>query len=138
MQSPKFSIIIPIYNVEKFVVRAIESCINQSYDNIEIICVDDKSTDNSVSIVNDFMAKDKRIKLICNENNLGTFATRSNGVLSANGDYLLFLDADDFLHNDTCLKCYEVLHNNDINCGGGLTLFNLISLDNGAKMENLE
>lgn len=122
---PQFSIIIPIYNVERFIARAIESAINQSYDNIEIICVDDKSTDNSVSIVKEFMANDERIKLICNERNLGTFATRNKGVLNASGEYLLFLDADDYLHKDTCLKCYEILQDDakNINGGGGkLTL----------------
>lgn len=109
MQSPKFSIIVPMYNVEKFIVRALESAINQSFKDIEIICVDDCGQDKSIEIAKEFAKKDERIKIVQNERNLGTFATRNNGALSAKGEYLLFLDSDDFLHKDTCLKCYELL-----------------------------
>ena len=109
MQKPKFSIIVPVYNVEKFIARAIESAINQSYKDIEIICVDDKSTDESARIIKEFMAKDKRIKLICNDANLGTFATRNKGALSASGEYLLFLDADDMLVLNACERLAKEL-----------------------------
>ena len=129
MHETEFSIIIPVYNAKKFVARAIQSAINQNYKGIEIICIDDKSTDESVRIVKEFMAKDKRIKLICNDRNLGTFATRNKGALSANGEYLLFLDADDYLHKDTCLKCHKILKTSKPNAirywGGGI--MNLIS-----------
>ncbi|MGX2972327.1 glycosyltransferase family 2 protein [Helicobacter sp. T3_23-1059] len=111
LQNPKFSIIIPMYNVEKFIARAIESAINQSYENIEIICVDDCGGDRSVEIAKDFALSDKRVKTLQNPQNLGTFATRNNGALSAKGEYLLFLDSDDYLHPDTCQKCYEMLEN---------------------------
>ncbi|MGX3043792.1 glycosyltransferase family 2 protein [Helicobacter sp. T3_23-1056] len=110
-QTPKFSIIIPMYNVEKFVARAIESAINQSYENIEIICVDDCGGDRSVEIAKEFTLSDKRVKTLQNPQNLGTFATRNNGAINARGEYLLFLDGDDYLHPDTCQKCYEVLEN---------------------------
>lgn len=109
MQSPKFSIIVPMYNVEKFIARALESAINQSFKDIEIICVDDCGQDKSIEIAKEFAKKDERIKIVQNERNLGTFATRNNGALSAKGEYLLFLDSDDFLHKDTFLKCYELL-----------------------------
>lgn len=109
MQSPKFSIIVPMYNVEKFIARALESAINQSFKDIEIICVDDCGQDESIEIAKEFAKKDERIKIVQNERNLGTFAARNNGALSAKGEYLLFLDSDDFLHKDTCLKCYELL-----------------------------
>lgn len=111
MQTPKFSIIIPMYNVEKFIALAIESVINQSYENIEIICVDDCGGDRSVEIAKEFALKDERVKILQNQSNLGTFATRNNGALNANGEYLLFLDGDDYFHKDTCQKCYEVLEN---------------------------
>lgn len=116
MQSPKFSIIVPMYNVEKFIARALESAINQSFKDIEIICVDDCGQDKSIEIAKEFAKKDKRIKIVQNERNLGTFATRNNGALSAKGEYLLFLDSDDFLHSVSlsglskktkgCLKSY--------------------------------
>ena len=111
MQNHKFSIIIPMYNVEQFIARAIESVANQSYENIEIICVDDDSHDKSAKIAQKFALQDSRVQILQNKSNLGTFATRNNGALSAKGEYLLFLDADDYLHPDTCQKCYEILEN---------------------------
>ena len=111
LQNPKFSIIIPMYNVEKFVARAMKSALNQSYENIEIICVDDCGGDKSVEIAKEFALSDKRVKILQNPQNLGTFATRNNGAINAKGEYLLFLDGDDYLHPDTCQKCYEVLEN---------------------------
>lgn len=108
---PQFSIIIPMYNVEKFVARAIQSAVNQSYENIEIICVDDCGADKSVEIAKEFAMQNKRIKIIQNGENLGTFAARNNGAISASGEYLFFLDGDDYLHADTCLKCYKNLQN---------------------------
>lgn len=129
----KFSIIIPMYNVEKFVAKAIESCINQSYENIEIICVDDCGVDKSIDVAKEFATKDKRVKIVQNKENLGTFATRNNGAISANGEYLFFLDADDYLHSDTCLKCYEILQDSAKNTNGGgqidFIMFNLFRQD---------
>ena len=113
MQNPKFSIIVPIYNAQEFIANALQSAINQSFKDIEIICVDDKSSDESVRVIKEFMAKDNRIRLVCNEQNLGTFATRNKGALSARGEYLLFLDADDSFDLRACemlnesLKGYE-------------------------------
>lgn len=120
MQTIKFSIIIPFYNVAKFLSRSIKSAINQSYENIEIILVDDASTDNSVDIAKAFASQEKRIKILQNSQNLGPFDSRKNGALNASGDFLLFLDADDYLHKDTCLQCCEVLEN--ANGGGGKLL----------------
>lgn len=118
-----------MYNVEKFIARAIKSAINQSYENIEIICVDDYSSDKSAEIAKEFALQDSRIKVLQNPQNLGTYATRNNGALSASGEYLLFLDSDDFLHNDTCQKCYEILENDRQNGGNGFDfiMFNFLS-----------
>ncbi len=109
MKNPKFSIIIPVYKVEKFVALAVESAINQSFEDIEIICVDDCGGDKSMDIVREFAARDERIKIVQNPQNLGTYATRNNGALAASGEYLFFLDSDDFLHKNACLKCFELL-----------------------------
>ena len=111
LQSPKFSIIIPMYNVEKFIARAIESAINQSYENIEIICVDDCGGDGSVEIAKEFATKDSRVKIVQNKENLKLYLARVNGVKHAIGEYILNLDGDDYLHPDTCQKCYKILEN---------------------------
>lgn len=112
MQSPKFSIIVPMYNVENFIARALESAINQSFKDIEIICVDDCGQDKSIEIAKEFAKKDERIKIVQNEENLKLYLARANGVKHAQGEYILNLDSDDFLHKDTCLKCYEILEQN--------------------------
>lgn len=107
MYKPKFSIIIAVYNAQNFLKYALLSCVKQSFKDIEILVVDDKSTDESVKIVKEFMAEDERIKLFLNERNLGTFATRNKGALRANGEYLLFLDADDSFVLEACKKIDE-------------------------------
>lgn len=137
MQNPKFSIVIPVYNAKDFIAEAIDSAINQSYGNIEIICVDDKSIDNSASIIKEFMAKDERIKLICNERNLGTFATRNKGALNASGEYLLFLDADDMLNANACERLGKELQlYNDIRQKIDILAFNhIVEKENGQKAQ---
>ena len=105
----RFSIIISIFNTQKFVAKAIESAINQSYKNIEIICVDDCSEDKSADIAKEFAIKDSRIKILQNPQNLGAFATRNIGALSAKSEYLLFLDADDSLELNACEKIHNAI-----------------------------
>lgn len=103
---PKFSIILPAFNVQNYIARALESCINQSFRDIEIIIVDDCGQDKSMEIAKEFANRDLRIKIIHNEKNQGTFASRNNGALHASGEYLLFLDSDDYLDLSAC----EILH----------------------------
>lgn len=133
MQSPKFSIIVPMYNVEKFIARALESAINQSFKDIEIICVDDCGQDKSIEIAKEFAKKDERIKIVQNEENLKLYLARANGVKHAQGEYILNLDSDDFLHKDTCLKCYELLktHKNQhsLACGEAQSAHEKYELD---------
>lgn len=86
------SVIIPLYNKEHFIKDTIDSVLSQSYDNFELIIVNDGSTDNSVNIIAEF--DDPRINLI-NQNNLGVSAARNHGLKIAKGDYITFLDADD-------------------------------------------
>jgi len=97
MNDPLVSIIIPVYNVENFVTYTLESVCAQTYKNIEIICVDDGSKDNSLSILNFYSEKDNRIKVIYQENS-GVSAARNNGIKKSNGQYICFLDSDDFMH----------------------------------------
>ena len=94
------SVIIPIYNVEKFLPRCLDSVINQSFKNIEIICVNDGSTDKSGKILAKFAEKDARFRVITQDNQ-GLSASRNNGMEVASGTYIFFLDADDYLHPQT-------------------------------------
>ena len=96
----KFSIIIPIYNTEKYVRAALLSVLHQTYTDYELICVDDGSTDNSAQILSTFADK-KELKIIKHECNKGLFCARKTGVQNATGDYILFLDSDDWLEQDT-------------------------------------
>lgn len=92
---PLVSIITPMYNSEKFILKTIESVINQTYSNWELLLIDDGSTDNTIQIVEVFKQKYSNIKLIQNLTNLGAAQSRNKGILEAKGDYIAFLDADD-------------------------------------------
>lgn len=98
----KVSIIIPVYNVEKYLIRCLESVVNQTYLNLEIICVDDGSTDSSGIICEDFKKKDNRIYVI-HKLNGGLSSARNEGLKVATGDAIFFLDSDDYI-SDGCIK----------------------------------
>lgn len=100
MERIKVSIIIPIFNAEKFLNKSIRSVINQTYNNIEIILVNDGSTDNSKKICEEFLKEDKRIKLVNCENNGVSFA-RNLGLERSTGEYVFFLDSDDWIDQNT-------------------------------------
>ena len=105
---PKISIISPVYNNEKFILRFLRSIQNQLFENIEIIFVDDFSKDNTIKIIEDCQKKDKRITLIKQKKNKGTLKSRNIGALKAKGEYLIFPDSDDILSNDILKKCYNI------------------------------
>ncbi len=105
----KISIIIPVYNIENCVARCIESVIGQTYKNLEIILVDDGSTDRSGDICDYYT--DSRIKVIHKENN-GLSSARNSGLDIATGDYIMFLDGDDYINENMCRVLYESLKNN--------------------------
>ncbi len=96
-KKPKFSIIIPVLNKRIYLLTVMRSIQNQKFENIEIIFVDDHSTDGSVELIQKFKLKDKRIVLIQHEINKGTLITRNDGVLKAKGEYILFVDPDDMI-----------------------------------------
>lgn len=98
-----FSLIVPLYNVEKYLKRCIESLINQTYDNIEILLIDDGSTDNSLNICSNYSKVDNRIKVFHKENG-GLSDARNYGIDRAKGDYVIFIDSDDYIDTDTCEK----------------------------------
>lgn len=97
---PKISIIIPIYNVEKYLNRCLDSVIGQSFSDFEAICINDGSTDTSLQILQDYAFKDARIKIITQENQ-GQSVARNKGLDIAIGDYIYFVDSDDFIHKQS-------------------------------------
>ena len=105
-QEDLISIIVPVYNTEKYLKKSIDSIINQTYKNIEIILVNDGSTDNSKKICEEYKKKDKRIRLI-NKENGGQGSAKNTGIQYATGNYIGFVDSDDYIDEDM----YEVLYN---------------------------
>jgi glycosyltransferase involved in cell wall biosynthesis len=105
-QSPKVSIVVPVYNVEKYLCKCLDSLLNQTLKDIEIICVEDCSMDNSKSILKDYEQRDSRVKILYNESNSGLSATRNNGLKVAKSDYIMFCDSDDFYDQNMCFRLY--------------------------------
>lgn len=102
----KVSVIIPVYNVEKYLRECLDSVVNQSLKDIEIICVDDGSTDNSLSILQEYAAKDKRFKIFTQKNK-GAATARNKGLRVAKSEYLYFMDSDDYLELEALEKIYK-------------------------------
>ncbi len=96
---PKVSVIVPVYNSEQYLEQFLNSIINQTEKNIEIICIDDSSTDNSAQILENYKKQDKRITVVAQEHS-GAGAARNKGISIAKGEYLAFLDSDDFFESD--------------------------------------
>ncbi len=104
---PKVSVIIPVYNVEKYLKRALDSVSNQTLKDIEIICVDDKSSDNSIKILEEYAQNCTNIKIVRFSRNKGVAKARNEGIRIATGEYIAFLDPDDYVDTDF----YEALYN---------------------------
>ena len=113
-ENPKISVIIPIYNKEKFILRILRSIQNQSFKDIEIIFCDDSSNDNSTKLIENYQKEDGRIILIKHDKNKGTLINRNDGAYIAKGEYLLFIDGDDLLVNDILNKTYSVAKKNEL------------------------
>jgi len=101
------SIIIPIHNAENFIAETIESVTNQSYPNIEIVCINDGSTDGSADILKAHQSEDKRIRVI-NQDKQGVSSARNNGLDHAKGDYIFFLDADDIISSECIINLLNI------------------------------
>ena len=105
-QQPKVSVIIPVYNTAEFLPQCLDSVINQTLKDIEIICIDDGSTDNSLQILQEYAKKDDRIIVLTQENQKQG-AARNKGLSIARGEYIQFVDSDDYLVKDACEKLYN-------------------------------
>ncbi|MDF2943089.1 MAG: glycosyltransferase [Herbinix sp.] len=128
-QSPSVSIIMPTFNRENIIYKAIDSVINQNYQNWELIVVDDRSTDNTKKIIKSYIEKDCRIKYILNTQKKGPAGARNCGIYNSNGKYIAFLDSDDEWFEHHLSTCVNALENENVdicsalwieNCSGNL------------------
>lgn len=113
--SSKISIIIPVYNVKEYIKEAIESVINQTYKNIEIIIINDGANDGSEKICDEYSKIDSRIKLI-NQKNMGLSTARNKGLECITGEYIAFLDPDDVYHPEMIEKAYKAITQKNVDC----------------------
>lgn len=118
-KKPLITIVVPVYNVETVVSKCLESLIKQTYQNIDIIIVNDGSTDNSLKICNDFTGKDSRIKIYSKDNG-GLSSARNYGISKSNGEYITFVDSDDYVGDTYIETLYSLLvdNNSDISMVG--------------------
>ena len=114
MNYPKISIIIPVYNVEKYLRECLDSCVNQTLKDIEIICVEDCSPDNSIKILEEYQQKDSRIKILKHETNKNLGAARNTGLENATGEYIWFVDSDDYIDTKACQILYDAIKDFDV------------------------
>lgn len=117
-----FSIIIPVYNVEKYLCDCLDSVLGQTFADWEAICVDDGSIDGSRAIMEEYAQKDSRIKAVV-QKNAGTAAARNTGLKAAKGDYIFFLDSDDWIECHTLQTLADRLNGEDILCFSGRRFF---------------
>lgn len=117
------SIIIPVYNAQEYLSKCLKGILNQTFANWEAICINDGSADNSYKILKEYAKKDPRFKIIDHKKNIGVSAARNEGIKNATGQYILFLDADDYLDSDYLDKMFgEIMHTDaDMACSGFIT-----------------
>ena len=131
MNSDLISIIVPLYNSEKYIHETILSVVNQTYPNWELIIIDDCSSDNSVNIVKKFMQNDKRVKLITNDVNFGSAAKPRNiGIRHAKGQYIAFLDSDDVWDKNKLQEQLEYMRST----GSTISCTDLTEIDRTGKI----
>lgn len=124
--NPKISVIVPIYNVEKYLHRSLNSLQSQTFSDWEAICVNDGSTDKSLSILKTYADKDSRFKII-NQPNLSLSTARNNGLKEAKGEYIYFFDSDDFLHP----QCFEIIYESAVKNQAELVTFGFFKNKSG-------
>lgn len=112
----KVSVIIPVYNVEDYLAECLESVIRQTYEDLEILCINDCSTDSSLQILKEYARRDPRISIVENQRNGGLAYTRNVGIRRAVGEYILFVDSDDVICTDLVERCMEAGGGCDLVC----------------------
>jgi len=111
-QDNKITIVVPFYDAEIYISDCMDSLINQTYKNIEILCINDSSSDNSLNIVEQYCAKDKRVKLIHHDRNKGPGGARNTGIEHSSGEYICFVDSDDYVSNQFVELLYDAITTN--------------------------
>lgn len=114
--SPLISVIVAVYNNTKYLPKCLDALLTQTFDDFEIICIDDASSDDSAKILDDFAARDSRIKVIHNSTNQGVSVSRNAGIDQARGKYIMFCDGDDYYEPTMCEQLYQAItqHQTDI------------------------
>ena len=113
MKTPLVSIIVPVYNTEKYIRECLDSLTQQSYSHIEIIAVDDGSTDNSLCLLKELSVKDNRLK-VSSQPNQGVSVARNLALSKATGTYVMFVDADDWIDSSTIEECLQAIEDADV------------------------
>ena len=121
MTNPKISVIIPVYNAEKYLKQCLDSLLCQTLDSIEIICINDGSSDNSINILKQYKEQYDNITVL-DQKHSNAGVARNKGIAAAKGEYLAFLDADDYYPNHNSLKTlyYNAIYSNSNICGGNI------------------
>lgn len=112
MRRPLISVVVPVYNVEKYLSTCLESIINQSYTNLNIVLVNDGSTDGSLLLCEEYSKKDPRI-MVVNKQNGGVSSARNLGIQKSTGEYICFVDADDYIFNDYVEYLYNLIKDDE-------------------------
>ena len=134
MDKEKVSIIVPMYNAEKFIGKTIESVLSQTYENWEMLIMNDVSTDNSLAVVNEFAKKDDRIMIVNTEKNMGVVKGRNHLIDLAIGKFIAFLDADDYWHSQKLEKQIQFMK--EKNAGISCTEYTRVK-ENGEKINEV-
>ena len=124
MNKELISVIVPVFNVEKYLERCVETIVNQTYKNLEIILVNDGSTDNSGELCDELAKKDNRIKVVHKENG-GLSDARNTGERESTGEYIIFIDSDDYIHHEMLNTLYTqiVEKNADVSICGVMNVY---------------
>lgn len=136
--TPKISVIIPIYNVEKYIARCLQSVLENTYQNLEVLCINDGSTDKSGEILQNIASQDNRVKVL-NQPNSGVSVARNHGLDVATGEYVAFIDADDWVHK----QYFECLLNACLKTGASISVcryqevydFNIHATENSSECQ---
>ena len=106
---PDVSVIVPVYNVERYLAECLDSVLEQPDVNLEVVCIDDCGTDNSIAILQEYQKRDARIRIVSHSENRGLSAARNTGIAAAKGEYIVLLDSDDLLKANTLALQVETI-----------------------------